>query len=232
MKYVSPLISAARNKIGGLVYAANPYGEYVRAKTIPAQPRTASQQANRAGVTAISPRWRTLTPSQRQGWNAYALRVRYRDSLGQALHLSGFQHFCRSNLNLLHLRNGSVDDAPPNPSLYPAAPFAVEPITHDSSGYLVLIVRATLFDYINQTPGVFSASMWQTAGTRFFPRQVYRLLHPPYMQGLLTVDLSYNYQYGIGDPPIGSQISVRFQPIDYHTGEPGPPSYGRNFVVS
>jgi hypothetical protein len=232
MKWISPLISEARNKIGGLVYSKNPYGQYVRNKTIPHQPRTATQQANRAQVSEISPLWRILTPAQRLGWNNYALRVRYRDSLGQSLHLSGFQHFTRANLNLTNLGRPHTYDAPPHGNLANPATFTLDPITHDSFGDLVLIVRALHFIDIVTTSGVFHASEWQSAGTRFFSRQVYRLLRPPYLKGSSTVDLSYNYQSGIGDPPVGSQISVRFIPIDYNTGEPGPPTEARNTVVS
>ncbi len=84
--------------IAGNTFARNRYGNYVRAKTKPINPNTARQIAVRAAVALLTVRWaQTLTAIQRTAWNLYADNVNMKNRLGEVIHLSGFNHYIRSN---------------------------------------------------------------------------------------------------------------------------------------
>jgi len=84
--------------IAGDVFARNRYGNYARARTKPINPNTTGQQQVRASIAWLVEHWaRTLTPAQRAAWALYADSVNMLNRLGEAIHLSGFNHFIRSN---------------------------------------------------------------------------------------------------------------------------------------
>lgn len=84
--------------IAGNTFARNRYGSYVRARTIPTNPNTAAQQEVRAAIAWLTERWAsTLTAAQRTAWTLYADSVSRLNRLGESMHLSGFNHYIRSN---------------------------------------------------------------------------------------------------------------------------------------
>ena len=112
VKYGGGIIQMS-GSIAGSTYARNRYGNYVRAKTKPVNPNTALQQAIRAAMSAITTRWaQTLTASQRTAWNLYASSVSMKNRLGEAINLTGFNHYIRSNMILQQSGLTLVDDGP------------------------------------------------------------------------------------------------------------------------
>ncbi len=118
MKFISPLISDARNSLGGTTYARNPSGVYARAKKAPAQPRTVSQQANRAAFASAAALWKTLSQSQIKAWNLLASQTPWTDTLGQVFKPSGMQLFTKCQRNLALIGASPVLDPTPNPGTY------------------------------------------------------------------------------------------------------------------
>lgn len=102
MKWVSTLITDARGSLGDTTWARNPYGVYSRPRRNPIQPRTLSQQTNRANFTFVTQQWALCTPAQIVGWNALAATQLWVDSLGHKFAPSGFALFTQLNLNLLN----------------------------------------------------------------------------------------------------------------------------------
>lgn len=99
--------------IAGNTYARNRYGNYARARTHPVNPNTARQQGVRGSLTALTERWAdTLNAGQRTAWQLYADNVAMKNKLGETIHLSGFNHYIRSNV--MHLVSGvaPTDDGP------------------------------------------------------------------------------------------------------------------------
>lgn len=112
MRFISPLIADARGSLGGTTFGRNPSGVYARARTSPAQPRTASQVANRASFTTAAQAWKALDPTVIIAWNAYAeTRVR-RDSLGQKFTPCGFNVFMQCMRNLQMIGSTAVPAVP------------------------------------------------------------------------------------------------------------------------
>lgn len=112
VKYGGPIIQMS-GSVAGNTHARNRYGNYIRAKTKPVNPNTPRQQGVRAAVAELVARWaQTLDAAQRAAWNLYADNVNMKNKLGETIHLSGFNHFIRSNAWLARLGGTIVDDGP------------------------------------------------------------------------------------------------------------------------
>ena len=99
--------------IAGNTFARNRYGNYSRARTKPINPNTARQQAVRAALAFLTERWANgITAANRTAWNLYASSVSMKNRLGEAIYLTGFNHFIRSNTNLW-IQNGTLQAAGP-----------------------------------------------------------------------------------------------------------------------
>jgi len=98
-------ITAMSGSIAGNTFARNRSGAYARARTKPVNPNTQRQSEVRASMALLAEYWyETLTRNQREDWNDYAADVAMKNKLGEAIKLSGFNHFVRSNA--AHVRFG------------------------------------------------------------------------------------------------------------------------------
>ena len=97
VKYGGGIVQMS-GSIAGNVFARNRSGNYVRARTIPVNPNTDRQNIVRATIAYLADRWaQTLSAAQRTAWNLYADSVSMTNKLGEAINLSGFNHYIRSN---------------------------------------------------------------------------------------------------------------------------------------
>lgn len=91
-------IIEARGSIAGMTFSRNRSGAYARARVKPVNPNTDRQDDVRAAMAFLTDRWsQTLTNAQRIAWNLYASNVSMKNKLGEAINLSGFNHYIRSN---------------------------------------------------------------------------------------------------------------------------------------
>jgi len=112
VKYGGGIVQMS-GSIAGNTHARNRYGNYIRARTKPVNPSTARQQAIRAAIAQLTARWsQTLIAAQRTAWNLYADSVNMKNKLGEVVHLSGFNHFIRSNAPRLQAGIAVVDAGP------------------------------------------------------------------------------------------------------------------------
>jgi hypothetical protein len=112
IKYGGGVIQMS-GSIAGNTHARNRYGNYMRARTKPTNPNTAAQQAVRNAVAALSVLWSTtLTAAQRAAWKLYGDSVEMKNKLGETIHLSGFNHYIRSNSVLSRFGIAEVNDGP------------------------------------------------------------------------------------------------------------------------
>jgi len=115
MKYKSLVYSAASGKIGGIVYSRNASGAYTRALSVPVDPQSIYQTAVRNAFSFLADYWMsTLTAAQRAEWDLYASNVTVIDKLGDAIYISGFNHFVRSNTPFKTVFGSVVADGPAN----------------------------------------------------------------------------------------------------------------------
>lgn len=130
--------------IAGNTFARNRSGNYARARTKPVNPNTSSsglardpgennQNLIRSTLAFLTQRWsQTLTSAQRTAWNLYAASVLMKNRLGEAIHLTGFNHYIRSNV-FLKAREETLVDAGPTifelPEMDPT--IVIEPEVHE-----------------------------------------------------------------------------------------------------
>ncbi len=112
VKYGGGIVQMS-GSLAGNTHARNRYGNYIRARTKPVNPNTARQQAIRGFMAVLTTRWaQTLTAAARTAWNLYGSNVAMKNRLGEVVHLTGFNHFIRSNIWRLDLGQAVVDAGP------------------------------------------------------------------------------------------------------------------------
>lgn len=97
MKVLAGLVTQGTGSIGGMTMSKNKQGYYMRARTVPSNPKTIRQTAVRNGLSALAAAWATLTGTQQLGWNLYAKNVAVVLDNGQTKILSGFNWFVGAN---------------------------------------------------------------------------------------------------------------------------------------
>jgi len=104
---------AGRGKLAGVVGSAGRAGAQLRARTARTQPRSASQQHNRALIGSLAALWRSLDDVERSQWNAIAT--------GPA---SGYNTFVACTRNLLTIAAPYQIPTPgPRPTFPPLSGF-------------------------------------------------------------------------------------------------------------
>lgn len=99
--------------VGGAVFSHNAAGPYIRARSIPVNPNTDRQVAVRNAVRTLSIRWELgLTQVERDAWDVYAANVAWVNRLGHVIHLTGLNHYVRSNTLRAVLALTIIDAAP------------------------------------------------------------------------------------------------------------------------
>ncbi|MBA7582481.1 hypothetical protein ES708_24409 [subsurface metagenome] len=91
--------------IAGDVHARNRFGNYIRPRTKPVNPHSERQESARATVSMLAEYWHSgLSPGQRGLWGTYAAAIAMKNRLGATIHLTGFNHFIRSNAAMIASR--------------------------------------------------------------------------------------------------------------------------------
>jgi hypothetical protein len=120
-------ITAMSGSIAGNTFARNRFGYYGRARTKPVNPRSSGQAMMRSSLAYLTENWHdALNDDQRIAWGTYAQAISMKNRLGEAIKLTGFNHYIRSNG--IRLQNGKpiVNDGPEDLSLPPTdAGFAI-----------------------------------------------------------------------------------------------------------
>ena len=96
----------------GLTSSRNRFGQYVRTRATPVNPRSTAQVTTRTRQSVNAAAWRGLTDAQRAGWGDLGLQMVRTDSLGQSYSLTGFQAYCSVNNTLAAAGSTLVSAAP------------------------------------------------------------------------------------------------------------------------
>jgi len=112
VKYGAGIVQMS-GSIAGNVHARNRFGNYVRPRTKPVNPHSTRQEAARAIVSYLAEYWhQDLDATQRNLWNVYAAAVAMKNRLGETIHLTGFNHFIRTNAAQKGMGETEIDAAP------------------------------------------------------------------------------------------------------------------------
>jgi len=107
-------IQDIRGSLAGQVHSRNTFGNYIRQKVSPVQPRTSRQLEIRTLFSELSRRFsNTLSDEQQEAWRQAAASAPVRDVFGDSITLTGINLYAR--LNSLRLLQGlpPLDDPPP-----------------------------------------------------------------------------------------------------------------------
>ena len=112
VKYGAGIIQMS-GSIAGDVHARNRFGNYIRPRTKPVNPNSVRQVTARTIMSFLAEYWHSdLTALQRAGWDTYAAAVAMTNRLGETIHLTGFNHFVRSNAVVKAYGGTAIEDAP------------------------------------------------------------------------------------------------------------------------
>lgn len=110
---VQQLTSEARGSVGAFTFSRNRDGSYVRARTVPTDPASFAQQAQRLRMTQSSSRWATLISARETAlWKSYAAQVDRHNALGKAFHDQGRNWFLAMDLLRTQCTHASIFKAP------------------------------------------------------------------------------------------------------------------------
>jgi len=113
MKFKSAVLTAGSGSVGGFTVAHNAGGMYFRGRRTPTDPASDKQTAIRNIFASLANHWGlTLTADQRAEWGVYAQNVTILDAFGDAIHISGFNHYIRSNTPRVQVGKSRIDDGP------------------------------------------------------------------------------------------------------------------------
>jgi len=121
VKYGGGIVQQS-GSIAGNTYARGRFGNYVRARTKPVNPKTSRQSAARIAIMYLAEQWREspMTDAIRLAWETYAQSVSWLNKLGESVTLTGFNMFMRANCALLRA-GGTIVTAGPTDLGLPAA---------------------------------------------------------------------------------------------------------------
>ena len=158
----------ARGSIGGQVFSKNRFGNYLRARITPVNPKSDRQNVIRAAIQDLSQRWSsTLTPLQRSQWAVYAAAIVRQNKLGAQIKLTGFNQYIRSNSIRLQQGDNTVGDGPGLLTLPPGDPtFAC---TVDEAAQQISVVFDATMNWAKQDLGhmYVAMSIPKATGTNF-----------------------------------------------------------------
>lgn len=210
MKYLGDPSSGSYQ---GMTASRNRFGQYMRTRASPVQPRTAPQLNQRARMTTNAAAWRALTDNQRAGWLSLGLSISRTDSLGQAYTMNGFMAFCSINNNKLDAGDAAITDAPlivTPPDLVTAT------LTLTSAAFSVAYTATPLAAGVRL---FFWASPQTSAGRKF--NGDYRLLSVTAAAAASPANVLAVYSARFGVPVTGNRIFVGLQ--TYQAGFKGSP---------
>lgn len=101
----SGLISDISGKIAGSVFQRNQGGLSMRTQRTQRNANTNLQQENKIGISNITATWITLSQSQRDQWNQYAIFRNIKQKRNQSRAINGHQLFIRENNLRWQMRN-------------------------------------------------------------------------------------------------------------------------------
>lgn len=218
MKYLgNPQSGSARNDTA----SRNRFGQYLRTRASPVQPRTPAQLNQRARMATNAAGWRSLTDAQRAAWLSLGASISRTDALGQSYTLNGFMAYC--SINGANLSAGQA--------IVAAAPAIVTPpdlltatITLTAAAFSVAYTATPLATGVQLF--IFTSPQ-RSAGVSF--EADYRLLTVTAAAAASPANILAAYTAKWGVPIVGNRIFLKLQ--TYKGGFFGSP-FGVSQVVA
>lgn len=212
-----------RGKFGGNVASKSRAGATIRTKVTPINRRTAAQSRIRAIFGSFAQTWRTLTASQRNGWNALGNSgLTFTNIFGDTVRQTGSNLYVGCNTNLSLIEEAAITTAP-SITATAAGITGVEPLSDVSSTNLFaktsFIAGGTTVPTGN-TLLVF-ATPKLSPGVSFVKSQLRFLALIDAAADTATENLWTAYTALYGAPAVGDNIVLRVVAINKTSGFAG-----------
>lgn len=194
------LVTDGRGKIGGHVASKNRGGAYLRTKVTPSNPRTASQQANRSILGALSASWSGLTSSQRASWDGAVNDWSKTNIFGDSVKPTGKNLFVALNKNLIAVGIAQILVAPAKQEM---PVLGLENVVVDISSTSATITTTGTLTGMKM---VVSATPALSQGTSF-TKGKFRKIYDVDATAPVAADLYSAYVARFGAPVAGQNIS-------------------------
>lgn len=224
---MTAIVADIRNKLNGSVFSKNKAGAYIRTKVTPVNPQTTAQQNQRNILSTWSQGWRGLTFAQRSGWNSAAVNFPYTDIFGNIKQLSGFQLYCKLNINLNIAGAAGIDDAP-MPVEIPAITDLQIAADDSANSYTVTFAPTPVpADFAMIVDVVANVGTGKTFVKNLF-RNVSVLAAAATSPNVISAAVIAKF----GEPVTGLQVFARARFISTITGQSGVPIQAQSVIVA
>jgi len=158
VKYGGGIVQMS-GSMAGNTFARMRFGNYVRARTKPVNPRSSRQMGARILIMMLAEQWRDtpMTDAKRLAWETYAQSVSWLNKLGESVTLTGFNHFIRSNAALLNAGGTLITDGPTDLGLPEADPSFV--VTASEAAAKLSIAFDDTFEWLDEDNAYLSVEM-------------------------------------------------------------------------
>lgn len=204
------VVTEASGSLDGVTYSRNTFGAYARARAVPVNPNTPAQSAARTLLTSLSQQWRTLTGSERNGWDTLATSVVRTNALGETYNPTGQQLFVGTNANRANVGLAVATSAP----TLDAAPELVG-ASLTVSGSLPPAFEVAWSSLVGTGTWLVYATPAVSAGIQYFRSSLYKLIGTFDDTATSPEDLTAAYQalFPLGTLQVGSAVGARLRPI-------------------
>lgn len=201
-------------KQGGIVWSRNRFGAYARNRAVPVNPDSAKQRTVRNQFSQNAKGWSALDPLDRQAWNNMAANLPRKNRLGDTIYLTGAQTFQSSNQIL-----SSFGITIYTPESVTPVPFPTDVITGAGTNLTLTTTPGdTPANYGIIIEATRAVSLGVTSGT--VKSQYKQITTIPAETTLgATLFLSDVWQTVFGTPVLNSQVFIRYQWVNYGTGQ-------------
>lgn len=169
VKYGGGIVQMS-GSIAGNTHARNRFGNYIRPRTKPVNPRSARQMGARVLMMFLAEQWREspMTSTIRTAWQTYANSVNWLNKLGESVKLTGFNMFIRGNTSLMTAGGDLITAAPTDLGLPAADPTLA--VTSSAATQLLSVVFDDGFDWVDEDSAYISVEMGlpQSPSRNFF----------------------------------------------------------------
>lgn len=197
----------------GMTASKNRFGQYMRTRASPVQPRTVAQLNQRARMSTNAAAWRALTDAQRAGWADLGLSITRTDSLGQTYTLNGQAAYISVNNNKLDAGDAAITDAT---AIVTPADLLTATVTLTAAAFSVAYTATPLAAGVRLFIFV---SPQRSAGRKF--EGDYRLLTVTAAAAASPSNILAAYTAKFGVPIVGNRIFLSLQ--TYQAGFKGSP---------
>ncbi|MBA7668074.1 hypothetical protein ES703_76178 [subsurface metagenome] len=169
VKYGAGIVQMS-GSIAGDVHARNRFGNYIRPRTKPVNPRSDRQQEARVRLQLLAEYWHSgaMSDVERGAWDDYAAAVSTTNRLGETINLTGYNHFIRSNCSIFAAGGSLVEPGPAIESL-PGADITLA-VSGDNGTQLLSVAFDNARGWASETGGYLLIEMGrpQLATRNFF----------------------------------------------------------------